>query len=160
MQSLTALAAPALAQDFPETLETERGPVTVGEVPERIVAVGVHELWGEKPYATWPWAEAARQVVGAEPEVLMGWEISAEWVASLQPDLIVATYFGDLTEEDHMLLSQIAPVVTAAPGPPRWGVPWREELRPVASATGTSERAEEIIADLDAQLSAVRSAHP
>lgn len=171
-----ALASPALAQDFPVTLDSEQGPVTIATAPERIVVVGVHEQdflyalgiapvgvhewWGEHPYATWPWADAAREAAGAEPEVLMGWEINAEWVAALDPDLIIATYFGDLTEEDHAILSQIAPVLTAPPGTPRWGIAWRDELRLLAAATGTTDRAEEIVADLDAQLAAVRAAHP
>jgi len=173
-----ALATPDLAQDFPMTIETEQGPGMIEAAPERIVVVGVHEQdflyalgiaplgvhewWGEKPYATWPWAEAeaAREAARAEPEVLRGWELNAEWVAALDPDLIVATYFGDLTDEDHAILSQIAPVVTAPPGTPRWGIPWRDELRLLATGTGTTDRAEEIIADLDAQLAAVRAEHP
>lgn len=166
----------ALAQDFPVTLEGERGTVTLIEPPERIVVVGVHEQdflyalgiapvgvhewWGVKPFATWPWAEEARIAVGAEPEVLTGWEINAEWVAALDPDLIVATYFGDLTDEDFTILSQIAPVLTAPPGHPQWGAPWQEELRLLAAATGTSALAEAIVANLEADLAAARVTYP
>lgn len=170
------LPAAALAQAFPVTLDGERGSITLDERPERIVVVGVHEQdflyalgvapvgvhewWGEHPYATWPWAEAAREAVGATPEVLTGWELNAEWVASLDPDLIVATYFGDMTDEDHAVLSQIAPVLGPPPGTPQWGIAWQDELRLLGRATGTSERAEAVAAEVEASLAAARAAHP
>ncbi len=178
--SLTAAllmsAAPALAQDFPVTLDHEFGSTTIEARPERIVSVGVHEQdflyalgiapvgvhewWGEKPYATWPWAEDERAALGAEPEVLMGFEINVEWVAAQDPDLIVASYYGDLTQEEYDLLSQIAPVITAPPGFPQWGAPWQAELRLIGQATGTGARAEEIVADLEGRIAAARAEYP
>ena len=127
----------AAAQDFPVTVTHEFGETTIPAKPERIVSVGlheqdflyalgiapvgVHEWWGDYPYATWPWAEAAREAVGATPEVLMGFEINIEWVAAQRPDLIVASYYGDLSQETYDLLSQIAPTITAPPGYPSLG---------------------------------------
>jgi iron complex transport system substrate-binding protein len=171
-----AATTPVHAQDFPVTITHERGETVILAKPQRVVSVGVHEQdflyalgiapvgvheWFDGyPYATGPWAEAARVAVDAEPEVLMAWEINVEWVAALKPDLIVATYFGDLDDGTYTLLQQIAPVVTAPPGYPAWGAPWQEELRLLGKATGTSDKAEAIIADLDAKTAAVRAAYP
>lgn len=174
--TLLLLAHPVLAQQFPVTVAHERGEAVIPARPERVVSVGVHEQdflyalgvapvgvhnwWGDYPYATWPWAEAARAAVGAEPEVLGAWEINVEWVASLQPDLIVASYFSDLDDATYELLTQIAPVVMAPPGYPAWGAPWQEEMRLLGKATGTEAKAEEIIADLEQQFADVRAAYP
>lgn len=165
-----------LAQDFPVTVAHDFGETTIAAKPERVVSVGVHEQdflyalgiapvgvhewWGDYPYATWPWAEEARAALGATPEVLKGFEINVEWVATQEPDLIVASYYGDLTKETYDLLSQIAPTIAAPPGYPAWGAPWQDELRLIAAATGTSAKAEEIITDLDAQIAAAKAAYP
>ena len=92
----TGLAAPAAAQAFPVTVEHIYGTTTIPAQPLRVVSVGMHEQdflyalgiapvgvkewWGEHPYATWPWAEAARQAVGAEPEVMDTSGVNLEWV--------------------------------------------------------------------------------
>jgi iron complex transport system substrate-binding protein len=173
---LVAVAAPALSQDFPVTIKHERGEAVIQQQPKRVVSigvheqdflyalgvapVGVHEWWGEYPYATWPWADDARIAVGAEPQVLMGWEINVEWVAALKPDLIVASYFSDLDDETYGLLTAIAPVVTAPHGYPAWGAPWQDELRLLGQATGTSAKAEEIVASIEKKFADVRAAYP
>jgi iron complex transport system substrate-binding protein len=168
--------APAAAQNFPVTVTHEFGDTIVPAKPQRVVAVGmheqdflyalgvapvgVHEWWGDYPYATWPWAEEARKAVNATPEVLKAFEINIEWVAAQHPDLIVATYFGDLDEGTYQLLSAIAPTITAPKGYPAWGAPWQDELRLLGKATGTSDKAEAIAADIDAKFAAARAAHP
>ncbi len=170
------LATPALAQDFPVTLVHEMGETTIAARPERVVSigmheqdmlyalgiapVGVHEWWGEQPHATWPWAEDERAALGATPEVLTGWEINIEWVAAQEPDLIVATYYSDLTADEYAMLSAIAPVITAPPGYDAWGQPWQEEMRLIGRATGTAARAEEIVTGIEAQFAAVRAEYP
>ena len=68
---------------------------------------------------------------------MKGFEINVEWVALQQPDLIIATYYGDLDDATYALLSQIAPTVAAPPGHPAWGAPWQEELLLIGEATGT-----------------------
>ena len=103
---------------FPVTVPHKFGETTVTEEPLRVVSVGVTEQdillqlgvvpvavtewYGEKPFATWPWAE---DLLGdAEPEVLStsdGFEL--ERIAALQPDLIIGTNAG-LTQKDYDLL--------------------------------------------------------
>lgn len=160
---------------FPVTLENKFGTTTIEEQPERVVSVGYHEQdwlyalgiapvavrewYGGYEYATWPWAEEARQAVGAEPVVLDNAEINIEQVASLDPDLIVATWSG-ITQEQYDLLSQIAPVVAQSGDYADYGMPFDEETRMIAAAVGKSEEGEQLIADADAQIQAVADAHP
>jgi len=125
------IAGPALAQSFPVTITHAKGEITIPAEPERVLSlglndqdflyalgiapVGVHEWWGDKPFATWDWAEQAREAINAEPAVLNGYEVNLEWVAAQKPDLIVATYY-ELDEATYDLLSQIAPVVATPEG--------------------------------------------
>ncbi|SMQ86332.1 iron complex transport system substrate-binding protein [Devosia lucknowensis] len=170
------LASPALSQPFPVTLTHAKGEITISEAPQRVLSLGlndqdflyalgvapvaVHEWWGEQPYATWPWAEAARDTVGAEPAVLMGYEVDLEWIASQNPDLIVATYY-ELDVATYELLSQIAPVLATPQGFDDYGAPWQEQLELIALATtGTTDKADAIAADLDARLAALRAKYP
>lgn len=172
----TAFPAVGLGQGFPVTIAHQFGETTIAAAPARVVSVGmheqdflyalgiapvgVHEWWGDYPYATWPWAEAARKAAGATPDVLKGFDINIEWVAAQHPDLIVATYYGDLDEATYRLLSAIAPTITAPRGFPQWGAPWQDELRLLGQATGRSAKAEEIIAGIDAGFAAARAAFP
>ena len=174
--AMLLVASPAFAQSFPITLTHAKGEITIPAEPQRVVSlglndqdflyalgvapVGVHEWWGEQPYATWPWAEDARIAVGAEPEVLMGYEVDLEWIATQKPDLIVATYF-ELDPATYDLLSQIAPVVATPEGFEDYGAPWQEQLELIALATtGTTEKADAIAADLEARLAALREQYP
>lgn len=178
MATLAALliANPALAQSFPVTLTHAKGDVTVPAKPERIVSlglndqdflyalgiapIGVHEWWGDQPFATWPWADEARQAVGAEPAVLKGYEVDFEWVAAQDPDLILATYY-ELDQATYDLLSQIAPVIATPEGYADYGAPWQDQLKLIDLATsGTNDKAAAIEADLEARLETIRDQYP
>ena len=110
------------------------GESVVSEEPERVVVVGlteqdtllqlgvvpiaVTEWFGEKPFATWPWAEELLR--DAESDVLSasdGFEL--ERIAALEPDLIVGTNAG-LTQKGYDLLSQIAPTIPSVEGSTRY----------------------------------------
>lgn len=170
------LAAPAMAQSFPVTIEHALGVTTIPAQPQRIVSLGyvdhdylyalgvapvaVREWWGEYPYATWPWAEAARAAIGAEPDVFPADEINLELVLAADPDLILVVYEG-IDQALYDKLSQIAPTIANVKGFPLWGAPWQENLRILDQATsGTTDKAETIIADIDAQIAAARAAYP
>lgn len=173
----TLLSSFAAASDeqFPVTISHKFGETSVASPPVRVVSVGyheqdflyalgiapvgVHEWFGDHAYATWPWAEAARQAVGAEPDVQRGFEIDIEWVLMQKPDLIVATY-APMDARTYAVLSQIAPVVGPPAEFPAWGAPWEEELRLIARSTGRTAAAERVIAALDAKISATAAAYP
>lgn len=173
---ILAVAPPAMAQSFPVTIEHALGTTTIPAEPQRVVALGyvdhdylyalgvapvaVREWWGEHPYATWPWAEEARAAIGAEPEVFPAEEINLELVLAADPDLILVVY-EDIDQALYDKLSQIAPTVANVKDFPLWGAPWQKNLRIMDRATtGTTVKAEAIIADIDAQVAAARAAYP
>lgn len=172
------LALPSLLHaqaGWPRQVSHARGVTTLEATPERVVSigfheqdflyalgiapVGVHEWFGGRPFATWSWAEAARNRLNAAPEVQHGFEVDIEWVYAQAPDLIVASFFN-LSASDYDLLSGIAPVVAAPAGYPVWSAPWQAELRLLAQATGTEAQAEATIATIDRQIGALAAANP
>lgn len=173
---LLLMAAPAAAQNFPVTVEHIYGTTTIEEEPVRVISVGMHEQdflyalgvapvgvkewWGERPYATWPWAEEAREELGAEPEVMYGSGINLEWVAAQQPDLIIAIYVT-MDEATYELLSKIAPVIVTPAGYRHWGAPWQAELAIIDEATsGTKEKSQAIIESFAERFASVRAEYP
>ena len=170
---LFMMSVPALAE--PVEITHRFGITRIDAPPQRIVSVGyheqdflyalglapvgVHEWFGARAFATWIWADDARKAVGAAPQVQRGFEIDLEWVWQLQPDLIVAS-FAPMDAATYAQLSRIAPVVGPPEGFPDWGAPWQEELRLIARATGRDDRAETVIADVDAVLADTRAQYP
>jgi iron complex transport system substrate-binding protein len=99
-------------------------------------------------------------VANATPEVLEGEDINYEWILALDPDLIIAVYF-ELDADSYARLSQIAPVVANPEGFPLWGAPWQVELTLIDKATsGTTAKAEAIVAGLEEKFVAARAAYP
>ncbi|MFV0633822.1 ABC transporter substrate-binding protein [Demequina sp.] len=170
---------------FPVTLDTAMGEVTVDAEPQRVVTLGSHEheylyalgvapvavpvSWQGYDNGTGPWADEDRIAAGAEPELFEPGTTTydAEAIAAFEPDLIVATYPNHtMTQEEYDLLSGIAPVVTrpatdsAGAETVEWGVTLADELTLLAQATGTTDKAEEIITEIDEAYAAVREAHP
>lgn len=173
---LALWAGAASAQSFPVTVEHALGTTTIPSAPKRVVSigyieqdflyalgiapVGVRNWWGDHPYATWPWARAAREAVGATPEVMPGDEINLEWVLKQNPDLIIGVYL-DLDESTYAALSKIAPVVANPKDYVLWGAPWQVQLQLIDQATsGTTAKADAIIAGIDAKFADVRAQHP
>lgn len=185
MMILSACGAPAATQEaplepasadasFPVTIEHKYGSTTITEKPDRIVLVGLteqdallalaevpvatREWYGERPGAIFEWAQH-KLGNAAVPEVLPSVELNFEQIAALQPDVIVGLYSG-LTAEEYDTLSKIAPTV-AQPGEyVDYGIPWQELTRKVGLIVGKSAEAETLVADVEAQLAAVREEHP
>ncbi|MFW2512160.1 ABC transporter substrate-binding protein [Demequina sp. SO4-13] len=185
----TGSAAPTTEETsteaFPVTLDTVMGDVVIDDAPERVVTLGSHEheylyalgvapvavpvSWQGYDLGTGPWAQEDRIAAGAEPETFEPGTSTydAEAIAAYEPDLIVATYPNHtMTQEEFDLLSGIAPVVTRPATDSEgnetaeWGVSLADELTLLAQATGTTDKAEEIITEIDAAYAEVRDAHP
>ncbi len=80
-----------------------------------------------------------------------------EAIASLAPDMIIATYEG-FDETVYDSLTGIAPTV-AYPGEP-WTTPWREQTRMIGEALGKAAEAEQLVADADASVTEIAAEHP
>lgn len=158
---------------FPVTIEHQFGTTEVPEAPERVVSVGfteqddllalgvtpvgIRDWYGDQPYAVWPWA--TDELGDAEPEVLSAAEIDLEQVASLAPDLIVGISSG-MTDQEYAQLSAIAPTLAQSDEFVEYGTPWQDQFRTIATALGRTERAEEVIDELDARFAGQREQHP
>lgn len=173
---ICAVSLPALGAGFPVTIDNAFGQTMVPAKPMRIVSIGyieqdflyalgvapvaVREWFGGYPYATWPWADAARRAVNATPEVYAGDAIDLEWVLKQNPDLIIGT-FVEMDQSSYDELSKIAPVIALPKGYDAWSAPWQVELKDIDVATsGDTTRAEAIIGDTQARFASVRATYP
>lgn len=172
-EAASPAAAPEAGSAFPVSVEHKYGTTTVEEEPTRVVSVGfadqdavlafgvapvgIRDWYGEQPDATWPWAQD--ELGDAEPVVLPAGEIDAEAVAALEPDLIVGVTSG-MTEADYATLSQIAPTVPQSAEFVDYGQPWQENTRMIGTALGQAERAEELIAEVEARFEQAQADHP
>jgi iron complex transport system substrate-binding protein len=167
---------PAAADAFPVTLEHALGKAEIAEEPQRVVAWGwgaadaaialgvvpvaiPFQAYGGDEQGVLPWIKDRLAQDGQEvPTVLPNVpEAPIEAIAAAEPDLILAPYSG-VTESEYGLLSEIAPTV-AYPGEP-WATPWRDTIKIVGEALGRSAEADELLADIEAQISEQVDAHP
>jgi iron complex transport system substrate-binding protein len=158
---------------FPVTIEHKFGATTITEEPQRVVSLGYQEhdtilalgvqpvavryWYGPEDDAIRTWAED--EATGPAPEILNMPELNVEAVAALRPDLILGLYSG-ITEEEYEKLSVIAPTVAQSDEYVDYGVPWQDMTITAGTALGRLDRAEQLVADLEARFAAVREAHP
>lgn len=169
---LAALPAlPALAQEFPLTIDTTYGPVTIPAPPQRVatvdyagadnvLALGAQPLTVRKwfapyPNELWPWAQALSR---ADPLLLEG-DLDFEAIAATDPDVILALRSG-ITAEDFAKLNAIAPTVAVPPGHSDYDLDWIEQAERAALALGKVDEAAAQIDAIRAELAATVAAHP
>ena len=81
-----------------------------------IVPIAVTDWFGGEPFGVWPWAQP--KLGGAQPVVLnLADGVPVDQIASLKPDLIVATNAG-LDQDTYNRLTAVAPTI-AQSGPGR-----------------------------------------
>lgn len=171
------LALPAVADDFPVTVQHAFGETTVAERPERVatVAWANHEVplaLGIVPVGfaranfgdddgdgLLPWVSDRLSELGAEVPPLFdeGDGIDFEAVAATQPDVILAAYSG-LSQSEYDTLSKIAPVIPYTDGP--WSTGWREMIRLNSAGLGLAEEGEALIDRIEGQIADVVADHP
>lgn len=171
---LTALAVfplPALAQDFPVTIDTAFGPVTIEAPPERIATVDyagvdnvlalgfqpltVRKWFAPYPNELWPWAQALSET---DPVLLEG-DLDFEAIAATDPDVILAFRSG-ITADDFARLNAIAPTVAIPPGHSDYDLDWIEQAERAALALGRVDEAAAQIAAIEVELAATVAANP
>lgn len=169
---------PAGAEEAFEAVTVEHtfGSTDISERPERVVtwgwgtpdavlALGVVPVamerlsYGASEEGFMPWQEEAFEELGGEQPVALtpGEAPPFEEIAAAAPDVILASYSG-ITEADYDKLTQIAPTV-AYPDQP-WATPWRDVITTVGEVLGQDEEAEQVLADIDAEVAAAAEAHP
>jgi iron complex transport system substrate-binding protein len=158
---------------FPVTIEHTYGETQIAEEPRRVVSLGYTEqdallAFGVVPVAVryafgpeddvfFPWADEAAG--DAQPEILPRAEVDFEAIATLEPDLIMAVTAG-LTADEYETLSQIAPTVVEPEEYPAFGTPWQDQTLITGRALGEEERAEELVAEVEARFEEARAEHP
>lgn len=158
---------------YPVTINTEFGEVTIDEQPERVVAVG----WGDaeiamqlgvQPVGASDWVEVndetglgewVNESYDENPVLLGTMDLSAEEVATLEPDLILDVRSSG-EQERHDKLSAIAPTVGPAPGKGNYLTVGDEQVEMIATALGKSEEGEVILDDTEEAFASVKEAHP
>ncbi len=159
---------------FPVTIEHAFGETVVPTEPTRIVVagyteqdtvlalgvipVGVTEWYGEQPYATWPWAQAA--LGDAQPEVLSNDDgFETEKIAALEPDLIIATNAG-LTADTYDTLSDIAPTLAQSDASTAYFEPWDVQAEKIGRALGQKTQVDALIDGVNQKFADAAAAHP
>lgn len=168
----TASESDASSGEWPRTVETADGPVTLDSQPERIVSTSVTltgtllaldaPLYGTaaQPPSTvtdedglfTQWADVAAE---RDVEVLYQGEPNLEAITAATPDLIVVSSSGaDSTLDQVELLSQIAPTLVYDYSDKSW----QELTTQMAEAVGAEERATELLEEFDNKVDDAKNA--
>lgn len=170
--------APGSAEAFPVTFEHMYGETTIEEAPERIatwgwgatdavLALGIVPVaiasmdYGGGDNRITPWVEEAIADLGGDEPVILdnaAFELSVEELLAADPDVLIAPYSG-LTEEEYDAVTA-AGIPVVAPEEAVWSTPWRDVITDTGTALGLADEAEQLLADLDAQVAEAAAAHP
>ncbi|SEP36103.1 ABC transporter substrate-binding protein [Amycolatopsis saalfeldensis] len=167
-------AAPqgASAPGFPVSIPGVEGKTTIPRPPQRVVSVGQYrdadaavalgvvplitpDLGKFLPGGMSPWLRA--KAGDHLPELYADTQLPFERIAALRPDLILGTDRPTLAQ-DYRTLSAIAPTVSSAAGYNK--DTWPVTTRRVGTALGRRIQAEKLIADVEAQVKAAKTANP
>ncbi|MFI5835708.1 ABC transporter substrate-binding protein [Micromonospora sp. NPDC051300] len=167
-------AAPSAAGDqFPVTVSTAFGDITIPRQPQRVVTLGwsdaeVTLALGVQPVGDADWLAFGGDGQGpwnsgrySTPPVKVGTlEVDMEKVAALKPDLILDTRSsGDKARYDQLTALGV-PVVDIPAGAQSYKTTWEQQLDLVGKALGRTAEADKIKTDLTARFAAVAAANP
>jgi iron complex transport system substrate-binding protein len=157
-----------VADDGSVTVKHVFGETKVGAPPKRVVSAGLTEQddllavgvipiavtdwFGGEPFAVWPWAQP--KLGGAQPVVLNLVDgVSVEAIASLRPDLIVATNAG-LDQDTYNRLAAIAPTI-AQSGQDAFFEPWKVQASAIGQAVFKHDEMQSLIAAVEEKFAAI-----
>lgn len=173
-EASTDAARTGTSSVFPVTITHKFGDTKIASAPKRIVVVGnggtddIDALYalGVTPIAVskdslspdgiYPWLKDEIDTQKTKLlDTLNG--VDYEEIASLQPDLILAT--SDFTlDKDYEKLSAVAPTIGYATA---WGrQSWQEHVEVVGRAVGKEEQAEKVIEETEGGIAAIKAKHP
>jgi iron complex transport system substrate-binding protein len=122
-----------------------------------VVPIAVTDWFGGEPFGVWPWAQP--KLNGAQPVVLsLNDGIQVDQIASLKPDLIVATNAG-LDQDTYTKLSAIAPTI-AQSGPDAFFEPWKDQATTIGQAVFKHDDMQKLIAGVDEKFASVGKNNP
>ena len=162
-----------VAKDGSVTVKHIFGETKIAAPPKRVVSAGfteqddllavgvvpiaVTDWFGGEPFGVWPWAQP--KLGGAQPVVLnLNDGIQVDQIASLKPDLIVATNAG-LDQDTYTKLSAIAPTI-AQSGPDAFFEPWKDQATAIGQAVFKANDMANLISAVDAKFTDVGKNNP
>jgi iron complex transport system substrate-binding protein len=111
-----------------------------------VVPIAVTDWFGGEPFGVWPWAQP--KLGGAQPVVLsLADGIQVDRIASLKPDLIVASNAG-LDADTYTKLSAIAPTI-AQSGQDAFFEPWKDQATIIGQAVFKADEMSALITGID-----------
>ncbi len=117
-----------------------------------VVPIAVTDWFGGEPFGVWPWAQP--KLGGAQPVVLNLVDgVPVDQIASLRPDLIVATNAG-LDRGTYDRLTAVAPTI-AQSGQDAFFEPWKEQAGAIGQAVFKHDEMQGLIAAVDERFAAV-----
>ena len=117
-----------------------------------VVPIAVTDWFGGEPFGVWPWAQP--KLGGAQPVVLhLNDGIQVDQIASLKPDLIVATNAG-LDKDTYTKLSAVAPTI-AQSGPDAFFEPWKDQATTIGQAAFKADDMATLVAGVDQKFAGV-----
>jgi iron complex transport system substrate-binding protein len=161
-----------VAKDGSVTVKHVFGETKVPAPPKRVVSAGltgqddllavgvipiaVTDWFGGQPFGVWPWAQP--KLGGAQPVVLNLVDgVPVDQIASLRPDLIIATNAG-LDRDTYNRLTAIAPTI-AQSGQDAFFEPWKVQASAIGEAVFKHDEMQGLIAGVDQRFAAVGSNH-
>jgi iron complex transport system substrate-binding protein len=122
-----------------------------------VVPIAVTDWFGGEPFGVWPWAQP--KLGAAQPVVLsLADGIQVDQIASLKPDLIVATNAG-LDQGTYTKLTAIAPTI-AQSGPDAFFEPWKNQATAIGQAVFKAGDMATLIAAVDEKFTIARKNNP
>lgn len=122
-----------------------------------VVPIAVTDWFGGEPFGVWPWAQP--KLGGAQPAVLsLADGIQVDQIASLTPDLIVATNAG-LDQDTYTKLAAIAPTI-AQSGPDAFFEPWKDQATSIGQAVFKNDDMQKLVAGAEEKFKTVATNNP
>jgi iron complex transport system substrate-binding protein len=122
-----------------------------------VVPIAITDWFGGQPFGVWPWAQP--KLGNAQPVVLsLADGVQVDQIASLKPDLIVATNAG-LDQDTYTKLSAIAPTI-AQSGRDAFFEPWKDQAAVIGQAVFKNDDMTKLIAAVDEKFKAAGTNNP